>query len=78
MATLSFASEAKQPLTRRAQVGVVGSSDLAVLIEPSNEPTAHVWVRTNFAGYAQRWKAVLDRFFSRFEPNPSLVCSRSP
>lgn len=78
MATLKVASEAKQPLTCRAQVGVVGSGDLAVLIEPSNEPMAHVRGRTNLAGYAQCWKGVLDRFFSRFEPNPSLVRSRSP
>jgi malonate decarboxylase delta subunit len=77
MATLNFASEAMQPLMRWAQVGVFGSSDLAVLIEPSNEPTAHVRVRTNLAGDAQHWKAVLDRFFSCFEPHPSLIRSRS-
>ena len=36
MATLNFAYEATQPLTRRAQVGVVGSGHLEVLIESSN------------------------------------------
>ena len=40
METLKFEYEAKQPLTRRAHVGVVGSGDLEVLIEPSDEPTA--------------------------------------
>ena len=67
METLNFEYEAKQPLTRRAHVGVVGSGDLEVLIEPSNKPFAQVRVRTSVDGYAEVWKAVLDRFFSHFE-----------
>ena len=67
METLNFEYEAKGPLTRRAHVGVVGSGDLEVLIEPSDKPTAQVRVRTSVDGYAQVWKAVLDRFFARFE-----------
>ena len=67
METLNFEYEAKGPLTRRAHVGVVGSGDLEVLIEPSDKPTAQVRVRTSVDGYAQVWKSVLDRFFSRFE-----------
>jgi malonate decarboxylase delta subunit len=67
METLNFEYEAKGPLTRRAHVGVVGSGDLEVLIEPSHKPTAQVRVRTSVDGYAQVWKAVLDRFFARFE-----------
>jgi malonate decarboxylase delta subunit len=67
METLNFEYEAKGFLTRRAHVGVVGSGDLEVLIEPSDKPTAQVRVRTSVDGYAQVWKAVLDRFFSHFE-----------
>jgi malonate decarboxylase delta subunit len=67
METLNFEYEAKKPLTRRAHVGVVGSGDLEVLIEPGNKPTAEVRVRTSVDGYAPVWKAVLDRFFSHFE-----------
>ena len=67
METLNFEYEAKGPLTHRAHVGVVGSGDLEVLIEPSDKPTAQVRVRTSVDGYAQVWKSVLDRFFSRFE-----------
>jgi malonate decarboxylase delta subunit len=67
METLNFEYEAKGPLKRRAHVGVVGSGDLEVLIEPTNTSTAHVRVRTSVDGYSQTWKAVLDRFFSRFE-----------
>ena len=53
-------------MTRRAHVGVVGSGDLEVLIEPSNKPTAQVRVRTSVDGYAKVWKEVLGRFFARF------------
>jgi malonate decarboxylase delta subunit len=67
METLNFEYEAKGPLTRRAHVGVVGSGDLEVLIEPADTPTAQVRVRTSVDGYGHVWKAVLDRFFSRFQ-----------
>jgi malonate decarboxylase delta subunit len=67
METLTYEYPAKQPASRRAHVGVVGSGDLEVLIEPLNQPTTQVRVRTSVDGYAHVWKAVLDRFFSRFE-----------
>jgi malonate decarboxylase delta subunit len=67
METLNFQYEAKRPLPRRAHVGVVGSGDLEVLIEPGRGPAADVRVRTSVDGYAQVWKQVLDRFFSRFD-----------
>jgi malonate decarboxylase delta subunit len=67
MQTLNFEYAAQQPVTRRAHVGVVGSGDLEVLIEPSSKPTTHVRVRTSVDGYDQVWKQVLDRFFSRFQ-----------
>jgi malonate decarboxylase delta subunit len=67
MQTLNYEYEAKGTLTRRAHVGVVGSGDLEVLIEPSSSQTTQVRVRTSVDGYAPVWKAVLDRFFSHFE-----------
>ncbi|APR76638.1 Malonate decarboxylase delta subunit protein [Minicystis rosea] len=48
-------------------MGVVGSGDLEVLVEPSNEPKAHFRVRTSVDGYAEVWRAVIERFFSHFE-----------
>ena len=67
METLNFEYAAKRPLPRRAHVGIVGSGDLEVLIEPSHGPAADVRVRTSVDGYAQVWKQVLDRFFSHFD-----------
>lgn len=67
METLNFKYEAKRPLPKRAHVGVVGSGDLEVLIEPSRGTATDVRVRTSVDGYGQVWKQVLDRFFSRFD-----------
>jgi malonate decarboxylase delta subunit len=58
--------EAKRLITRRAHVGVVGSGDLEVLLEPSRDGVAHVTVTTSVDGFGDAWKAVLDRFFSKF------------
>lgn len=67
METLNFSYEAKGTLTRRAHVGVVGSGDLEVLIEPCEGPMAQVRIRTSVDGYGRVWKAVLDRFFAGFD-----------
>jgi len=67
MERLSFTYAARQSLTRRAHVGVVGSGDLEVLLEPSSDPQAHVSVTTSVDGFGAVWKNVLDRFFTRFD-----------
>lgn len=67
METLNFEYDARAPLTRRAHVGVVGSGDLEVLMEPAQGPKSHVRVRTSVEGHGHVWKAVLDRFFAHFE-----------
>jgi malonate decarboxylase delta subunit len=72
METLNYQYPAKGPLTGRAHVGVVGSGDLEVLMEPSGKSTAEVRVRTSVDGYTQVWKDVLDRFFARFDRAASI------
>ena len=52
------------PVTRRAHVGVVGSGDLEVLIEPADCGVT-VGLRTSADGFDSSWQAVLERFFSR-------------
>ncbi len=66
MEKLTFTYPAREPVARRVHVGVVGSGDLEVLLEPSPDPQAHVAVNTSVDGFAAAWQHVLDRFFSRF------------
>ncbi|MGA2191179.1 MAG: malonate decarboxylase subunit delta [Steroidobacteraceae bacterium] len=56
----------------RAHVGVVGSGDLEVLLEPSLDSQAHVLVNTSVEGFGVVWKNVLDRFFARFQGAASI------
>lgn len=47
----------------RAHVGVVGSGDLEVLMQPADETT--VAIRTSVDGFEKIWRATLERFFAR-------------
>ena len=58
---------AKRKVSNRAHVGVVGSGDMEILLEPSEGTTAHVSVRTSVDGFGASWKAVLDRFFAKYD-----------
>jgi malonate decarboxylase delta subunit len=58
---------ARRPVSRRAHVGVVGSGDLEVLLEPTQGDRAHVLIRTSVDGFRDTWKAVLDRFFAKYD-----------
>jgi malonate decarboxylase delta subunit len=40
---------------------------MEVLMEPAQTNGAQVSIRTSVNGFASSWKAVLDRFFSRFD-----------
>jgi len=67
MEILRFTYPAARAVRCRAHVGVVGSGDLEILLEPSADAQAHVTVTTSVEGFATVWKNVLDRFFSRFD-----------
>jgi malonate decarboxylase acyl carrier protein len=67
METLEFKFTAKGKAKGRAHVGVVGSGDLEVLLEPRDKPESHVRIRTSVPGFSEQWKAVLDRFFSNYD-----------
>jgi malonate decarboxylase delta subunit len=54
-------------VAKRAHVGVVGSGDLEVLLEPTDDHAATVVVQTSVNGFEATWKAVLDRFFTRYD-----------
>ena len=72
MERFTFEYPATRPVTRRAHVGVVGSGDLEVLFEPSDDGRAHVKVSTSVEGFGQAWTHVFDRFFSRYQGAASI------
>ena len=58
---------AKRRVTKRAHVGVVGSGDMEILMEPSQTGAAHVSIQTSVNGFSSSWQKVLDRFFSKYD-----------
>ena len=58
---------AKRRILKKAHVGVVGSGDMEVLLEPSPGEGAQVSITTSVDGFRDTWKAVFDRFFSKFD-----------
>ncbi|WP_227938322.1 malonate decarboxylase subunit delta [Alkalihalobacillus deserti] len=67
METRLFKYPASKFNVHRAHIGVVGSGDLEILLEPSNEPYTYVELRTGINGFEETWKKVLDRFFSNHD-----------
>ena len=67
MEEFEFNYPAKRKVTKRAHVGVVGSGDLEVLLEPIDGAAALVRIRTSVDGFQNTWKAVLDRFFAQYD-----------
>jgi malonate decarboxylase delta subunit len=67
MEQFEFSYPARRKVPKRSHVGVVGSGDLEILLEPLEGSTASVCVRTSAGGFQKIWKAVLDRFFSRYD-----------
>jgi malonate decarboxylase delta subunit len=67
MEQIEFNYPAKRKVPKGAHVGVVGSGDLEVLLEPAEGEVAHVSIRTSVDGFLDTWKAVLDRFFTKYD-----------
>ena len=64
---------ARRRITKKAHVGVVGSGDMEVLLEPSPTEGALVFITTSVNGFHDSWKAVFDRFFSNFDGAVSIT-----
>jgi malonate decarboxylase delta subunit len=67
MEKLNFEYAVSGKVPRRAHVGVVGSGDMEILLEPAKTSKATVKITTSVDGYGQIWKAVLDRFFANYQ-----------
>jgi malonate decarboxylase delta subunit len=72
METIQYDHSAQHAVLQRVHVGVVGSGDLEVLLEPSPDARTHVVVNTSVDGFGATWKNVLDRFFARFQGAVSI------
>lgn len=71
MEQLQFEYPAGEPALRRVLVGVVGSGDLEVLIEPGEAGKTSIDVTTSVDGYRKVWDAQLSRVF-RAEPRVAM------
>ena len=71
MERLQFEYPAGEPTTQRVLVGVVGSGDLEVLIEPGETGKTAIDVTTSVDGYGKVWDAQLSRVF-RAEPRVAM------
>lgn len=67
METIKYDYPASVSIVRRVHVGVVGSGDLEVLMEPLSGGRATVVINTSVSGFGTIWKSVIDRFFSHFQ-----------
>lgn len=65
METIRLSYPASVRITGRSCVGVVGSGDLEVLMEPSPDDCAIFVVRTNVQGFGQAWRHVIERFANK-------------
>ena len=63
MEKFEYHYSAGAPAVGRTMVGVVGSGDLEVLLEPGNPGRTIVRVTTSVDGYGSVWQAQLDRVF---------------
>ncbi|MDV2685963.1 malonate decarboxylase subunit delta [Alkalihalophilus lindianensis] len=63
MERLVFEYPATTQLTECSHVGVVGSGDLEIIMVPNDKKLVSVEINTSIDGFADIWKAVLERFF---------------
>lgn len=66
MQELTFRFEGDAPVAHPAHVGVVGSGDCEILVQPLDEAGVTVRVRTTVDGFDVVWHRVLDTFFARY------------
>lgn len=65
MEKFTYSFPATKKIERPAHVGVVGSGDLEVLVEPINEDKVIFEIRTGVVGFQETWKKVIERFVNR-------------
>lgn len=66
MEKLQFQYRTTKPIEKPAHIGVVGSGDLEIIMEPAEGEFTTVSVLTGSDGFGQVWNNVLERFFTRY------------
>lgn len=66
MENLQFQFETSQPIQKAAHIGVVGSGDLEIILEPIDGTKTEVSILTGSDGFGEVWGNVLTRFFNRY------------
>ncbi|MBT2582823.1 malonate decarboxylase subunit delta [Planococcus sp. ISL-109] len=67
MENFTFTFPATNKIDRFAHVGVVGSGDLEVLMEPSSDLQTEVTIRTGITGFETTWEPLIQRFFTQHD-----------
>lgn len=70
MEIFKFTYPAERPIKKFVHVGVVGSGNLEVLLEPAGSGKSDVEVTTSQDGNVEIWNCILERFFAE---NPICV-----
>ncbi|HHW37253.1 MAG TPA: malonate decarboxylase subunit delta [Bacillales bacterium] len=72
MERMEYIFPATKNIDRPAHVGVVGSGDLEIVMEPSDKLVAEVTIRTGIKGFNRTWEAVLERFFTQHDVSAQI------
>jgi malonate decarboxylase delta subunit len=60
---ITYTFPATKRIGKRAHVGVVGSGDLEIMMEPCDSCQTEVTIRTGITGFKDTWESVIQRFF---------------
>lgn len=72
MEKLQFQYQTAKPICKPAHIGVVGSGDLEIIVEPVKGQTTNVSILTGSEGFGQVWENVLTRFLTVIRLLPIL------
>ncbi|MEX1030251.1 MAG: malonate decarboxylase acyl carrier protein [Paenibacillaceae bacterium] len=63
---LHFEYKAEREVYKKGHVGIVASGDLEIMVEPSPNKGAQIYIRTHTDGFEVIWRAILDRFMESY------------
>lgn len=67
MERITYTFPATKKIDRFTHVGVVGSGDLEIMMEPSGNSQTEVTIRTGITGFKNTWESVIQRFFAQHD-----------